>query len=81
MISSVTFWIPRFTAIVPDMIDRGLIQIREPANAVWDNVPPLTEAEISAVLADPRTRLWSAEGGNRMVMIMTTRYADRLLGR
>lgn len=41
----------------------------------------MTAAEVSAVLADPRTWLWSAEGDNRMVMTMTTGYADQLTGR
>jgi hypothetical protein len=31
--------------------------------------------------ATARTWLWSAEGDNRMVMTMTTDYADRLIGR
>ena len=73
--------IPRFTAVVRDMIERGLIEIREPADRVWAGAPPLTAAEINAVLADPRTWLWSADGDNRMVMAMTTDYADRLIGR
>ncbi len=73
--------IPRFTTVVRDMIDRGLIEIREPPDGVWDNAPPLTTAEINAALADPRTWLWSAEGDNRMVMTMTTDHADRLIGR
>jgi len=74
--------IPRFTAVVRGLIERGLIEIREPADAgAWDNASSLTTAEISAVLADPRTWLWSADGDNRMVMTMTTDYADRLIGR
>jgi hypothetical protein len=67
--------------VVLDMIERGLIEIREPPDAVWDNAVPLTKAEVDATLADPRTWLWSAEGDNRMVMTMTTDYADRLIGR
>lgn len=54
---------------------------REPADGAWDNAPPLTTAETNAVLADPRTWLWSANGDNRMVMTMTTDYTDRLIGR
>lgn len=73
--------IPQFTTIVLDMIDRGLIEIREPPDGTWDTAPALTSAEVNAVLADPRTWLWSAEGDNRMVMTMTTDYADRLIGR
>lgn len=63
------------------MIERGLIEIREPHDAVWDNAPALTLAEINAVLADSRTWIWSADGDNRMVMTMTTDDADRVLGR
>jgi len=73
--------IPRFTAVVLDMIERGLIEIREPHDAVWDNAPALTMAEINAVLADSRTWIWSADGDNRMVMTVTTDDADRVLGR
>jgi hypothetical protein len=74
--------VPRFTGVVRDMIERGLIEIREPADAeAWDNAPPMTAAEINAALADPRTWLWSADGDNRMVMTVTTDYADRLIGR
>jgi hypothetical protein len=72
--------IPRFTAVVLDMIERGLIEVREPPDAVWDSAPALTMAEVNAVLADPRTWVWSADGDNRMVMTMTTHDADRLHG-
>jgi hypothetical protein len=79
--SAIQALIPRFTAIVRDMIGRGLIEIREPPDGVWDNAPALTTAETDAVPADPRTWLWSADGDNRMVMVMTTDHADRLIGR
>lgn len=73
--------IPRFARVVRDMIARDLVEIREPADDAWDNAPSLSMSEVDAVLSDQRTWLWSAEGNNRMVMIMTTAYADRLLGR
>jgi hypothetical protein len=40
--------IPRFTAVVLDMIERGLIEVREPPDAVWDSAPALTIAEVNA---------------------------------
>ena len=64
--------VPRFTAVVRGMIERVLIEIREPAAGDWDSAPPLITAEVNALLADPRIWLWSAEGDNRMVMTMTT---------
>jgi hypothetical protein len=79
--SAIRALIPQFTEIVRDMIERGLIEIREPADGDWDHAPSLTTAEIDAVLADPRTWIWSADGDNRMVMTMTTDYADQLIGR
>jgi hypothetical protein len=73
--------IPRFVAVVMDMIRRDLIEIREPFDGVWDNAPPMTEAEIRKALADPDTWIWTEGEAKRMVMLMTTDSADRLLGR
>jgi hypothetical protein len=80
-IGTIRVLVPQFTAIVRDMIARGLIEVREPLDGTWDSAPPLTTAEVDAVLADLRTWLWSHDGDNRMVMVMTTDYADRLIGR
>ncbi len=71
--------IPQFAATLRDMIERALIAIREPLDGDWDSAPSLTPAEISAILDDPRTWVWSADGNNRMVMLMTTDYADQLI--
>lgn len=71
--------IPQFTGTVRRMIERALIEIREPLDGDWDSAPSLTPAEISAILDDPRTWIWSADGNNRMVMLMTTDYADQLI--
>lgn len=79
--SAIRALVPQFTAIVRDLIERGLIEIREPTDGDWDHASSLTTAEIDAALADPRTWTWSADGGNRMVMTMTTDYADQLIGR
>ncbi|MEV0272841.1 hypothetical protein AB0H43_29015 [Hamadaea sp. NPDC050747] len=73
--------IPRFAATVASMIERDLIEIREPDDGVWDNAPPMTDAEIRATLADPDTWLWTEGEAARTVMLMTTDHADRLLGR
>src|SRR6266516_2104968 len=35
--------IPRFAAVVGDMIRRDLIAIREPADGIWDHAPAMTE--------------------------------------
>lgn len=73
--------VPQFAATVRDMIERALIEIREPLDGDWDSAPSLTPAEVSAILDDPRTWVWSADGGNRMVVLMTADYADQLIGR
>ena len=73
--------IPRFTAVVVDMIKRGLVEIREPADMVWDHAPPMSDADIHDALTDPATWIWGADGDNRMVMLMTTDHTDALLGR
>jgi hypothetical protein len=54
---------------------------REPMDGIWDNAPAMTTTEIEATLTDPRTWLWGEDGNTRMVMLMTTDRADRLLGR
>ena len=75
--------IPVFTAVVTDLIERDLIEIREPVNGVWDDAPPLTPTEVEAVLADPTTWIWNATDPdqNRMVMLMTTDHGDQVIGR
>jgi hypothetical protein len=45
--------IPRFAAVVGDMIRRELIEIREPADRVWNHAAPMTPDEIRHTLADP----------------------------
>lgn len=73
--------IPRFAAIVEDMILRNLIEIRDVPTGHWDDAPSLGSSEIRLILSDPATWIWSPEGDNRMIMLMTTEHADRLLGR
>jgi hypothetical protein len=73
--------IPRFTAVVLDMIERDLIEIREPADGVWDHAPPMSEVQVHEALADPDTWIWTEGEAKRMVMLMTTDRADALLGR
>ena len=73
--------IPQFATIVLDMIERGLIEIREPHDGHWDSAPSLTPAETGAVLDDPRTWVWSADGDNRMVLLIPPDHADQLIGR
>jgi hypothetical protein len=76
---SVMSLIPRFTAVVVDLLAKGWIEIREPHNGVWNDAAPLTEPEIAAILADPKTWIWDTNGDNRMVMLMTTDRWDQLL--
>ena len=73
--------IPRFAVVVGDTIRRNLVEIREPADGIWDHAPPMTQDEIRQTLADPDT--WTRAGGRagRMVKLMTTDHADRLIGR
>jgi hypothetical protein len=73
--------IPRFATVVLDMIERDLIEIREPLDGVWDHAPPMTSEEIHEALADPDTWIWTEGEAKRMVMLMTTDHADTLLGR
>ena len=72
--------IPRFTEVVADLLTKGWIEIREPHNGVSDDAASLTEPEIAATLADPKTWIWDTNGDNRMVMLMTTDRWDQLLG-
>lgn len=72
--------VPVFRRVVQDLIDRDLVEIREPGNAIWDDAPKLDDAEITAVLADPMTWLKCTGSINRMVMLMPTTRAERLYG-
>jgi hypothetical protein len=47
--------IPRFAEVVADLLAKGWIEIREPHNGVWDDAASLTDAEIAATVADPKT--------------------------
>jgi hypothetical protein len=62
--------IPRFAAVVGDMIRRDLIEIREPADGIWDHAPAMTDDEVQQTLADPET--WVRTGGvaKRMVFLI-----------
>jgi hypothetical protein len=73
--------IPRFAEVVLDMIERDLIEIREPFDGVWDHAPPMSGEDIREALADPDTWIWTDGAAKRMVMLMTTDHADVLLGR
>jgi hypothetical protein len=74
--------IPRFTHIVKDMVERDLIDIREPGEEEsWDSVSSFTGAELDRVLADPKTWIWSEDGDNRMVILSPTDRAYALLKR
>jgi hypothetical protein len=75
--------IPDFIAVVTDLIERDLIDIREPDDGVWDNAVSLSRVEVDVVLADPATWIWSVTepGKNRMVMLMTTNHGDQVIGR
>src|SRR4051794_19350116 len=73
--------IPRFRRVVRDLIDRDLVEIREPCNAIFDEAPELDDGEVDEVLADPGTWLKAPGSVNRMVMLMPTARADRLISR
>jgi hypothetical protein len=70
--------IPRFAEVVADLLANGWIEIREPYNGVWEEATSLTQTEIAAILADPRTWTWDVKGDNRMVMLMTTDHWDQV---
>ncbi|HET6215052.1 MAG TPA: hypothetical protein VFE14_19465 [Micromonosporaceae bacterium] len=72
--------IPRFVVVVTGMIRRGLIEVREPRDGVWDHARPMTDTEVMEALADPDTWIWVDGDAQRMVMLMTTDHADRLMG-
>jgi hypothetical protein len=72
--------IPRFAAIVKDMIVRDLIELVPTERYKdWPTHMPMTEVEIDAALADPDT--WVSDDHTGPIMLMTTDNADRLLGR
>jgi hypothetical protein len=60
------------------MIERGRIEIREPADWDWDGAPPWTTAEVNTVLADPRTWRWSEDGDGRKVTCACHAQMSRL---
>jgi hypothetical protein len=72
--------IPRFAAVVGDMIRRQLIEIREPADGVWDHAEPMSQEEIAHTLADPDAWVCTDGVAKRMVWLMTTDHTDRLVG-
>jgi hypothetical protein len=72
--------VPRFAAIVKDMITRDLIElIPTERYDDWPRHVPMTEAEIDAALADPDT--WVTDYATGPIMLMTTDHANRLMGR
>lgn len=73
--------IPRFRRVLRDLIDRDLVEIREPCNAIWDDAPELADDEVDELLADPGSWLRAPGSVNRMVMLMPTERADRLISR
>ena len=79
--SAIRALIPRFAKVVSEMIRKDLVEIREPRDAIWDHAPAMTEAQIREALDDPDTWVWVGGEAKRMVMLMTTDHADRLIGR
>jgi hypothetical protein len=73
--------IPRFRRVVRDLIDRDLVEIREPCNAIFDDAPELDDRQVDEALADPGTWVKAQGSVNRMVMLMPTPRADRLISR
>ena len=73
--------IPRFRRVVRELIDRDLVEIREPCNAIWEDAPELTYDEVDEVLADHGTWIKAHGSVNRMVMLMPTERAERLIDR
>ncbi|MEV4756020.1 hypothetical protein AB0J86_13030 [Micromonospora sp. NPDC049559] len=72
--------VPRFAAIVKDMVQQDLIALIDTARHTdWANAPHMTDSEIDAALANPDT--WFPARGAGPVMLMTTDHTDRLLGR
>jgi len=80
-VDAIRGFIPRFTSVVKDMVERDLIEIREPEDGVWDHASSLTGAGLERILADPKTWLWSGDDDNRMVRLLTTDRADELMQR
>jgi hypothetical protein len=78
-VEAVRALIPRFVDVVRDMVERNLIEIREPEDGVWENASSITGVELDQVMADPKTWIWSADGDNRMVMLLPTYHAKKVL--
>jgi len=57
------------------------VEIREPCNSIWEDAPELDDREVDEVLADPGTWVKAHGSVNRMVMLMPTARADRLISR
>ncbi|GAA2041284.1 hypothetical protein GCM10009839_49600 [Catenulispora yoronensis] len=73
--------VPQFATSAADLIDRDMIEIREPLDGDWDDAPQLSRAEIDAVLADPDTWLRSPDSHEniRMIWVLTTDRGDLLI--
>ncbi|MEU6073297.1 hypothetical protein [Micromonospora sp. NPDC047074] len=70
--------IPRFVAIVRNMIDRDLVQlVTATGYADPPDAPPMTDTEVAAALADPAT--WLPPVGAGPVMLIPTDHAVRLV--
>lgn len=70
--------IPHFREVVLGLIDRNLVEIRD-APFDWDDAPAMTREEILATLTDSHAWVWTEDGPNRAIMLMTTDHADVLL--
>jgi hypothetical protein len=73
--------IPRFAAVVADMIDRDWIEMREPWTGNGGDAEPMTPAQPHDALHDSASWLGTLDGTHRMVMLMRTDEWDRLTQR
>ncbi|GAA1414908.1 hypothetical protein [Catellatospora coxensis] len=64
--------IPRFASVVADMVERGLVEVREPYyDQGWHDGDPMTPAAISA-LHDPHAWTRHEDGTHRTIWLTVT---------
>jgi len=70
--------IPRFTAVVTDLLARGWIEVYTPGGS-WEDSEPMTPAQLTEVLGDPDSWITYPDRDNQMVMVVTSDGWDRLV--
>ncbi|MEV0393256.1 hypothetical protein [Polymorphospora rubra] len=70
--------VPRFAAVVADLVERGWIVLTEPTLDRWHDAEPITGEKLRDALHDPASWVDASDGRRRMVMVTYTAIWDRL---